>query len=429
MYGCLVIVMEKAILVTVDLREKGEWPIEDRAVELKELARSSGASTVGEILCHKEKPSPDLFIGKGKFEELRLLVHQRSANLVIFNNDLTPTQLRNLERGLGDIRTIDRTQLILDIFAKNARSVEGKIQVELAQLEYLLPRLTGKGIHLSRLGGGIGTRGPGEKILEYDRRRIRDQIVKLKEKLEDIGKRRSALRNRRSDAFLTTISIIGYTNAGKTTLLNQLTNSKKLTADRLFSTLDPVARSYVLPNNQKILFLDTVGFLHNLPHHLVEAFKSTLEEVRMADVLLHVLDASSEKIHEQDEAVYKVLKELGAEGKVVINVLNKIDRVDNPDYIKRLKIDFEGPVFVSALTGEGMPGLINAILEQVSGFVAEIKIDIPNNRMDRVNLIYENGKVNYREDRPESVYLEATVPVRLKNLLTQTTLQTDIVDL
>lgn len=421
--------MEKAILVTVDLREKGEWPIEDRAVELKELARSSGASIVGEILCHKEKPSPDLFIGKGKFEELRLLVHQRSANLVIFNNDLTPTQLRNLERGLGDIRTIDRTQLILDIFAKNARSVEGKIQIELAQLEYLLPRLTGKGIHLSRLGGGIGTRGPGEKILEYDRRRIRDQIVKLKEKLEDIGKRRSALRNRRSDAFLTTISIIGYTNAGKTTLLNQLTNSKKLTADRLFSTLDPVARSYVLPNNQKILFLDTVGFLHNLPHHLVEAFKSTLEEVRMADVLLHVLDASSEKIHEQDEAVYKVLKELGAEGKVVINVLNKIDQVDNPDYIKRLKRDFEGPVFVSALRGEGIPDLISAILEQVSGFVAEIKIDIPNYRMDRVNLIYENGKVTKREDRPESVYLEATVPVRLKNLLTQTTLQTDIVDL
>jgi len=403
--------------VTVDLKERGEWPLEARAAELKELARSSGASVIAEILCHKEKPTPDLFIGKGKFEELCQLVREEKANLIIFNNDLTPTQLRNIERGLDDTRTIDRTQLILDIFARNARSVEGKVQIELAQLEYLLPRLTGKGIHLSRLGGGIGTRGPGEKILEYDRRRIRDQIAKLKEKLLDIEKRRTALRKRRSDAFLTTVSIIGYTNAGKTTLLNQLTNSKKLVANRLFSTLDPVARSYVLPNNQKILFLDTVGFLHNLPHHLVEAFKSTLEEVRTADILLHVLDASSEKIHDEDKAVYKVLKELEAENKVVINVLNKIDCVDNPDYLKRLKEDFHNPVFVSALTGDGMAGLIDEIQGLLSGLVTEIKIDIPNNRMDRVNLIYENGKVNYRLDKPESVYLEATIPVRLKNFL------------
>lgn len=409
--------MEKAILVTVDLRERGEWPLEARAMELKELTCSSGASVIAEILCHKDKPSPDLFIGKGKFEELRALIHQKNANLVIFNNDLTPTQLRNIERGLGDIRTIDRTQLILNIFAKNARSVEGKVQVELAQLEYLMPRLTGKGIHLSGLGGGIGTRGPGEKILEYDRRRIKRSILKLKEKLEDIEKRRTALRKRRSDAFLTAISIIGYTNAGKTTLLNQLTNSKKLVANRLFSTLDPVARSYVLPNSQKILFLDTVGFLHNLPHHLVEAFKSTLEEVRMADILLHVLDASSPKVHEQDEAVYKVLRELGAENKVVINVLNKIDQVSDPDYIKRLRKDFRNPVFVSALTGDGIASLIDEISKLLSALVTEIKIEIPNNRMDRVNLIYENGRVNYREDRLESVYIEAIVPVRLKNLL------------
>ncbi|PIW67446.1 MAG: GTPase HflX, partial [Candidatus Omnitrophica bacterium CG12_big_fil_rev_8_21_14_0_65_42_8] len=370
-----------------------------------------------EILCHKDKPSPDLFIGKGKFEELAELVRQKNSDLVIFNNDLTPTQLRNLERGLSDTMTIDRTQLILDIFARNAKSVEGKIQVELAQLEYLLPRLTGKGIHLSRLGGGIGTRGPGEKILEYDRRRIRDQIARLKENLEDIEKRRAALRKRRSDAFFTAISIIGYTNAGKTTLLNQLTNSKKLTANRLFSTLDPVARGYVLPNNQKILFLDTVGFLHNLPHHLVEAFKSTLEEVRMADILLHVLDASSEKIYDEDEAVYKVLKELGAGNKIIINVLNKIDLVDNPDHMNRLKKDFRNPVFVSALTGDGISNLIEEITELLSGLVTEIKVEIPNNRMDRVNLIYENGKVTHREDKPDSVYLEAIIPVRLKNLL------------
>lgn len=409
--------MEKAILVTVDMKERFEWPLEARAKELKELARSSGASVIAEMSCHKEKPSPDLFIGKGKFEELQQLVSRKNANLVIFNNDLTPTQLRNIERGLGDTRTIDRTQLILDIFARNARSVEGKVQIELAQLEYLLPRLTGKGIHLSRLGGGIGTRGPGEKILEYDRRRIRSQIVKLKGKLDDIEKRRIALRKRRSDAFLTTIAIVGYTNAGKTTLLNQLTGSKKFVADKLFSTLDPVARSYVFPNNQKILFLDTVGFLHNLPHHLVEAFKSTLEEVSTADMLLHVLDASSEKIHEQDEAVYKVLKELGAESKIVINVLNKIDCVDNPDYLKRLKRDFCDPVFVSAVTGDGMAVLIDEIQGLLSGLVMEIKIEIPNNRMDKVNIVYENGRVNHREDKPESVYLEATIPIRLKNIL------------
>lgn len=409
--------MEKAILVTVDMKERSEWPLEARAAELKELTRSNGASVAAEILCYREKPSPDLFIGKGKFEELQQLVSRENANLVIFNNDLTPTQLRNIERGLDATRTVDRTQLILDIFAKNARSVEGKVQIELAQLEYLLPRLTGKGIHLSRLGGGIGTRGPGEKILEYDRRRIRDQIAKLKKKLEDIEKRRTALRKRRSDAFFTTVSIIGYTNAGKTTLLNQLTDSKKLVANRLFSTLDPVARSYVLPNNQKILFLDTVGFLHNLPHHLIEAFKSTLEEAATADILLHVLDASNEKIHEQDEAVYKVLKELGAENKITVNVLNKIDLVDNPDRISRLKKDFKNAVAVSSLTGVGFPGLIDEISGLLSGLITEIKIDIPNNRMDLVNMIYENGRVNRREDKPESVYLEATIPVRLKNLL------------
>jgi len=409
--------MEKAILVTVDLNEKGEWPLEARAAELKELASSSGALVIAEILCHKEKPTPDLFIGKGKFEELRRLVHEKKANLVIFNNDLTPTQLRNMENAMEGIRTIDRTQLILDIFARNAKSVEGKVQVELAQLEYLLPRLTGKGIHLSRLGGGIGTRGPGEKILEYDRRKIRNQIVRLKERLLDIEKRRAALRIRRKDAFLTVVSIIGYTNAGKTTLINQLTSSNNLVANRLFSTLDPVARSYILPNNQKILFLDTVGFLHNLPHHLVEAFKSTLEEVRTADILLHVLDASNEKIYEQEMAVYEVLKELQAENKVIINVLNKIDKVRDMNYIKRLKKEFKNSIEVSALTGSGIAGLVDRIQELLSGLVTEIEIEIPNNRMDMVNLIYENGRVSYREDRPDSVYLEACVSLRLKDFL------------
>ena len=409
--------MEKAVLVTVDLKKEKAWPIEYRASELKELARSCGASAEGEVLCRREKPTPDLFIGKGKFEELVSLCGRKRIDLVIFNNDLTPTQLRNLEKGLGDIKVIDRTQLILDIFSLHAKSMEGKIQVELAQLEYLLPRLTGRGIQLSRLGGGIGTRGPGEKILEYDRRRIRKRITKLKGELSDLEKRRQALRKRRKDAMLTTIAIVGYTNAGKTTLLNRLTNSKKLTADKLFSTLDPVGRTYVLPNNLKVLFHDTVGFLYNLPHHLIESFKATLEEVKDADLLIHVLDSSNTEIHELDGAVYSVLKELNAENKTIINVLNKIDRVSDINYLRRLNRDFRNSVLVSALNGQGIELLIDKITDLLSGLVTEIKIELPNTRMDMVNLIYEHGKVAKREDRPDSVYIEAVIPLTLKRLL------------
>ena len=291
--------------------------------------------------------------------------------------------------------------------------------MELAQLEYLLPRLTGRGIHLSRLGGGIGTRGPGEKILEYDRRRIRNRIAKLKVELKELENRRHALRKRRKDAMLATIAIVGYTNAGKTTLLNRLTNSKKFTADKLFSTLDPVARSYILPNNLKVLFHDTVGFLYNLPHHLVESFKATLEEVRAADLLIHVLDASNPRIHELDGAVYNVLKELNAENKIIINVLNKVDLLNNADYLKRLKRSFRNAISISALQGDGIDLLINEVSQLLAGLVAEIKLEIPANEMDKLNLIYENGRVNYREDRAGSVYIEAIIPVRFKKFLDQ----------
>ena len=409
--------MEKAILVTVDLENERTWNKEDRANELRDLARSSGASVEHEIICHRERPTPDLFIGKGKFEELIYLSQQKKADLVIFNNDLTPTQLRNLEKGMNEVKVIDRTQLILDIFSQHARSMEGKLQVEMAQLQYLLPRLTGRGIELSRLGGGIGTRGPGEKILEYDRRRIRHRIAKLKVDLKDLEKRREDLRRRRKDAMLTSIAIIGYTNAGKTTLLNTLTNSKKLVADKLFSTLDPVARTYILPNKLKVLFHDTVGFLYNLPHHLVESFKATLEEVKRADILIHVLDASNPRVHELDEAVYKVLKELSSENKLIINALNKIDLVDNEHHLRRLEKDFKNVVSISSLKGEGLELLIRKILDLLRELTVEIKIDIPNNRMDKVNLIYEHGKVSRREDKEQSIYIEAVVPVRLKKLL------------
>lgn len=401
--------------MTVDLKKEKGWSLEDRAEELKELVRSSGGSVEKEITCARERPTPDLFIGKGKFEELISASRKNRADLVVFNNDLTPTQLKNLEKGLRGIKVIDRTQLILDIFSQHAKSMEGKIQVELAQLEYMLPRLTGRGVELSRLGGGIGTRGPGEKILEYDRRRIREHIGRLRKELRDLGNRRQALRKRRKDAMLSTIAIVGYTNAGKTTLLNTLTDSKKLAADKLFSTLDPVARTYVLPNKLKVLFHDTVGFLYNLPHHLVESFKATLEEVSSADLLVHVLDASNPRVHELDAAVYSVLKELNAEQKTVINVLNKIDLIDNPLQLRRLEREFRNPVSVSALKGEGIDGLVNEISRLLRDLVVDIKIYIPNTQMELINLIYEYGKVHKRIDGAESVYLEAVIPARLKN--------------
>ncbi len=406
--------MEKAILVTVDLKNEKSWPVKDRAVELKDLARSSGASVEDEIICKRDRATPDLFIGKGKFGELTLTAKSKKARVVIFNNDLTPTQLRNLTKGLKGVKIIDRTQLILDIFARRARSMEGKLQVELAQLEYILPRLVGEGIKLSRLGGGIGTRGPGEKMLEIDRRKIRNRISRLKVELKDMEIRRHALRRRRKDAMLPVISIVGYTNAGKTTLLNKLTDSGKVAADKLFSTLDPVTRGYVLPNNLKVLFSDTVGFLYNLPHHLVEAFKATLEEVKEADILIHVLDVSDPRLHELDQAVYTVLKELDADNKTVINVLNKTDLVDNPTYPRRVKREFKNAVMVSALKGTGIDDLIKKISEMLSDLVTEIKIEIPNNRMDIVNTIYKHGKIKKREDRFDSVYIEATVPKHLK---------------
>ncbi|MBU1006681.1 MAG: GTPase HflX [Candidatus Omnitrophica bacterium] len=409
--------MEKAVLITVDIKGKRGWLAEDRAAELRELVRSSGVSVEHEIICHREKVTPDLFIGKGKFCELVSISTEKKVNAVIFNNDLTPTQLRNLEKALEGIKVLDRTQLILDIFSQHARSSEGKIQVELAQMEYLLPRLTGKGIELSRLGGGIGTRGPGEKILEYDRRKIRHRISRLKVELKDLERRRLALRKRRKDSMLSTVAIVGYTNAGKTTLLNRLTDSKMLAADKLFSTLDPVARSFVLPNGLKILFHDTVGFLYDLPHHLVESFKATLEEISSADILIHVLDASNPRAPELNEAVHTVLKELGAEKKIMINVLNKIDLVDNEVYLNKTKKGFDSAIAASALRGEGIDLIVDKVSEILSGLVMEIKIEIPNSRMDKVNLIYEKGKVKYREDRSDSVYIEAIVPVRLKSLL------------
>lgn len=402
--------MEKAILVITHLKkDKSAWERRDSAQELRELTCSSGGEVGGEISAEIERPHPAYFIGRGKAEEVAHLVQEKKAQLVIFNDNLSSTQQRNLEE-IIQVKTIDRTQLILDIFAQHARSNEGKIQVELAQLEYLLPRLSGKGIMLSRLGAGIGTRGPGEQKLEVDRRRIRKRIAKLKEDLAKISLKRDALRTRRKEVNLPVVAIIGYTNAGKTSLLNALTSSEELVGDSLFSTLDSVARRLILPDKQKIIFTDTVGFLHRLPHHLIEAFKATLEEVVQADLLLHVLDISCPLAQKKKEAVYVVLRELGVGDKPIITALNKIDRVENKDFIERQLARYENSVAISALKRMGLEELLERLMDLLKVRMSFFQAFIPQEKLNLLNLIYKEGEVLKKQYQNGGVYIEARLP-------------------
>lgn len=419
---------EKALLVTVDLsrsytqgrdkydKTKSNWSAQDCAAELKELANSSGINIASEIICRREKPTPNYFIGKGKALEIAKVCQDITADVVICNENLSSTQQRNLE-DLISVKVIDRTQLILDIFAQRAKSQEGKVQVELAQLEYLLPRLIGKGVLLSRLGGGIGTRGPGEQKLEVDRRRIRKRIFKLKKELESLKERRYAKRKERESAAVTTIAIIGYTNAGKSTLLNSLTGAEVTVRDELFSTLDPTTRKFILPNNQKVLFVDTVGFLHDLPHYLIESFKATLEEVIEADLLVHVLDASHTKAPEQLQAVYGVLSELNAQTKPIITALNKIDKLENEFVLNRFLKTYDNCVAISALRHQNLDKLISLIMQKVSALMSKINLTIPHSQMRLVNIIHNEGKVIKEEYKPDGIYIEAQVPIKLKQKL------------
>ncbi len=353
--------MERAILVVARSYEEDGWGMEDSLGELDELTRSAGGKVIAQMVCRPKRLTPAYFIGKGKVAELRDLCAQTSANIVIFNDDLSPAQQRNLEEVI-ECKTIDRTQLILDIFTQRAHSSEGKIQVELAQLEYLLPRLTGKGILLSRLGGGIGTRGPGEKKLEVDRRRIRNRIKKLKNDLIQVGVHRATMRKTRARLAIPVVGIVGYTNAGKSTLLNTLTDSMVGVSKMLFATLDPTIRKLTLSNDRKLLFADTVGFLHNLPHHLIDAFKATLEEIVCSDILIHVLDISHPKAHEQGDAVLVVLDELGIRDKPIVTALNKVDKVATPFIIRRFLREFPNSVAISALKKEGLGELTEMVL-------------------------------------------------------------------
>ncbi|MBL7157631.1 MAG: GTPase HflX [Candidatus Omnitrophica bacterium] len=402
--------MERALLVTLNLKDKKTpWKPEEKASELAELAASNGAAVEEELIVTRDKISPVYFIGKGKVQEIAEICAQGNIDVVIFNNDLTGTQQKNLEDIIA-VKVIDRTQLILDIFARRARSNEGKIQVELAQLLYLLPRLTGKGILLSRLGGGIGTRGPGEQKLELDRRKIGERITKLKRDLESLSLQRATRRKQRAKFSLLTIAIIGYTNSGKSTLLNALTGSEVYTRDRLFSTLDPTIRSYVLPNNQKILFADTVGFLNELPHHLIESFKATLEEAVHADILLHLIDISHPKAKEMEKAVYDVLKELEISEKPVITVLNKIDKIENNE-IERFAREFYNAVPISAIEKKNFEGLIDRIVLYLNKVIKLYKITLPQSQARVISMLHEAGHVVKKEYREKDVYLEVELPI------------------
>ncbi|MCX5708123.1 MAG: GTPase HflX [Candidatus Omnitrophica bacterium] len=411
--------MEKALLVSIKcFGEKELWPLEDRARELEELTVSTGGSVADNISAIIDQPTANLYIGKGKAEEIRLLAQELDVNLVIFSHDLSGTQQRNLEEVIGK-KTIDRTQLILDIFAQHAKSPEGKMQVELAQLQYLLPRLVGKGVILSRMGGGIGSRGPGEQKLEIDRRRIRERIEKLKEDLRHVGLHRQTIRKRRKEKAIPSVALVGYTNAGKSTLLNALTEAGQIVHDGLFTTLDPLSRSLKLPNGQNVVISDTVGFLHDLPHNLIEAFKATLEEVIEADALIHVLDVSHSRINQHNQAVGEVLKELGVSDKPMITVLNKIDRLNDQSWLGQIKNEFNGSIAISAKTRQNLEELLEKIQNCFAEKLLILEISIPHSRMDLVNFFYKEGKVIAIKYLQKSIKIQLSCPKVLLHKLQQ----------
>ncbi len=393
--------------------------MDDLALELEELAAACGAEILDNITCICEKPTPNYLIGKGKVEELAALAAELKIDTLVFSHDLSGTQQRNLEELIGK-KTIDRTQLILDIFAQRAKSPEGKMQVELAQLQYLLPRLIGQGLILSRLGGGIGTRGPGEQKLEVDRRRIRKRIDKLKDDLKQTGLHRMTMRKRRQDNALPIVALVGYTHAGKSTLLNALTQAGQVTSENLFTTLDPLAKKLQLPNGENVVISDTVGFLHDLPHHLIEAFKATLEEAMQADLLIHVLDASNPRVHDYNKAVWDVLKELKADEKPMITALNKIDLLEDPMWLARLKNDFSNSVAISAKLNQNLETLLERIEENFAGRMVGLEVLIPHSRMDLVDLFYREGKVLEIEYLQEGVKVSLNLPKVLAQKLLHT---------
>jgi GTP-binding protein HflX len=402
---------EKAFLVGVELPGSDRWGVKDSLEELALLARTAGAEVKGEAIARRRALDPATCVGKGKAEEIARSVREGGIGLVLFDEDLSPAQLRNLQDALG-ARVLDRTELILAIFAQRARTREAQLQIEMAQLHYLLPRLSGKGILLSRLGGGIGTTGPGETKLETDRRRIRDRIHHLKEELEKVRGHRSSTRRQRRETGIAQIAIIGYTNAGKSTLLNALTGAQAKVEDKLFATLDPTTRRARLPSGLNVLFSDTVGFIKKLPHHLVESFRATLEEVAEADILLKVMDASHRLLREQDAAVEKVLGELKIGRTPVIPVLNKADLVADPSRLAELAARLPDSVAVSALTGAGLDGLLARIDRELAASRRLLRLLIPQGRPDLIAWVHQKGTVAKIDYHQNDVYVEVMMEER-----------------
>jgi GTP-binding protein HflX len=416
---------EKALLVGVDIRGDDHLlTLQDSLTELALLAETAGLEIIGQSTQHLERPNVKTYIGSGKVDEIRILAEELKANVILFDDELSPRHLRELEIVFGDhVRIIDRTALILDIFAQHASTNEGSLQVELAQYEYRLPRLTRAWTHLARQSGGgagrtggvggVGLRGPGETQLEVDRREIRTRIKHLKEQLEKVRKHRQQYRNRRKRALIPVVALVGYTNAGKSTLLNCLSRSDVYVADQLFATLDPTTRRVNITDSHIALFTDTVGFIQKLPTTLVASFRATLEEISEADLLIHVIDVTHPQAHEQARAVYQTLTEIEADHIPILTALNKIDRFTDPDRAREVITDYPSAVAISALSGEGIPDL----LEKANSFLYEdfipIHISLPYQEGGLITIFHEQGQVEKLEHKPGGVEIQGRIPGRL----------------
>lgn len=399
---------EKVIVLGVSVSDGDD--VEESLDELEELIETAGAVSVGRIIQNRENIHPGTYIGKGKIEEVRDLLYETGATGVVCDDELSPAQLRNLEE-LLETKIMDRTLIILDIFAGRANTSEGKVQVELAQLKYRLARLVGLGKSLSRLGGGIGTRGPGEKKLEMDRRLVKERIAQLNRELKEVKQHREVTRSKRSRQNVPVVAIVGYTNAGKSTLLNTLTDAGVLEEDKLFATLDPTTRELELPSRQKILLTDTVGFIRKLPHHLVEAFRSTLEEAKYADIILHVVDASNPQMEKHIHTVYQILDDLGVENKPVVTLFNKQDKLQEPISCKDYRSD--KILSVSAKKGQGL----EEVKEALEGILREQKILIERlfsyQEAGKIQQIRSAGELLEEEYREDGIFVKAYVPAEV----------------
>lgn len=400
--------IERVILVGVSTSDHDDT--EKSLDELEELAQTAGAVTVGRVIQNLDQIHPGTYVGKGKLDEIKELIWETEATGIICDDELSPIQLGNMEDIL-DTKVMDRTLIILDIFAGRASTNEGKIQVELAQLKYRQSRLTGLGKSLSRLGGGIGTRGPGEKKLEMDRRLIRDRIAQLNRELKDVKRHREVTREQRSRNKVPVVAIVGYTNAGKSTLLNKLTGAGVLEEDKLFATLDPTTRNLKLPSKQEVLLTDTVGFIRKLPHHLIEAFRSTLEEAKYADIILHVVDASNPQVDEQMYIVYETLTNLEVKNKPIITAFNKQDKVEGESILRDFRADHI--VRISAKHGDGLDKLQETIEEVLRGQKVYIEKVYSYAEAGKIQMIRKYGELLEEEYRGEGIFAKGYVPVEI----------------